>query len=160
MWLLWTRLLWTLGCRCPESHCICIFGVSSRPCTCWLQGGSICNFLRSLNTVSRAAAPAPGPTHSGRGLRAFAGRGKSLVHISFCVLSAPFIVLKYFWGSRVLGPVSVRRFRSSQALAGAWKEAGAAGARGRHLLHGLLQCLSVPQGAPEPRPRPGGAREQ
>ena len=71
VWLLWTRLLWTLGCRCPESYCIYIFRVSSRPFTYWSQGGSICNLLRSLHTVSRVAAPARGPAYSGRGLSEF-----------------------------------------------------------------------------------------
>ena len=51
LWLLWTRLLWTLGCSCPTSLCICIFGVSSRLYTCWSQVGSICNFRRSLHTA-------------------------------------------------------------------------------------------------------------
>ncbi|XP_077700453.1 uncharacterized protein LOC144281356 isoform X2 [Canis aureus] len=68
---MWTPLLWTLGCSCPTSHCICIFGVSSRPYTCWSQGDSICNFLRSLHTVSRVPAAAHGPAHSGRGLSEF-----------------------------------------------------------------------------------------
>ena len=85
VWLLWTRLLWTLGCRCPKSHCICIFGVSSRPFTCWSQGGSICNFLRGLHTVSRVAAPACGPAHRGGGLSEFCRAWlKSGTHFFLC----------------------------------------------------------------------------
>ena len=161
MWLLWTRLLWKLGCSCPTSHCICIFRVSSRLYTCWSQGGSICNFLRGLHTVSRVAAPARSPAHSGRGLSEFYRTwSKSSPHFISCPLGSNSFSLSIFGEAGCWAP-----FQSD--VSGDNRPQLEPGRRQRWawgwalcLLHSLLQRLSIPQGATEPRPHPGGAHAQ